>query len=95
VGAYLAAELIERRPPNPGPEWWLLLDLAADANDQTRRTAPGLDWMLKRTQASERTIYRWIAKLRADGLLRTVQHSKSGGSYGGKGERAVYEVLRE
>lgn len=92
MGYGLVAEIIENRPPNPGREWWLLLDLALDADDGTRQTACGFDYMSAQTQASRRTIYFWLRKLHEDGLIRTVSHSKSGGRAGAKGERAVYEI---
>jgi len=92
VGYGLADEIRSFRPPKPGPEWWLLLDLAHDADDVTRRTACGYDYMAEHTQASRATVFRWLQKLAAEGLIRVVQHSKSAGRGGGKGERAVYEI---
>lgn len=92
MGALLVQELVTYRPPNPGREWWLLLDLALDADDSTRLTACGFGYMEQRTQAARRTIYYWLRKLHEDGLIRTVSHSKSGGRGGSKGERAVYEI---
>ena len=92
MGAILAEEILSNRPPKPGPEWWLLLDLALDADDVTRLTACGFDYMQQRTQASRRTVYLWLRKLREDGLIAVVSHSRSGGRGGAKGERAVYEV---
>ena len=92
MGKALLAEIVRFRPPGPGPEWWLLCDLALDADDITRRTAPGLKYMTERTQAPERTVYRWLAKLTATGVLKVVQHSKSAGCGGGNGVRAVYEI---
>jgi len=85
-------EILSARPLKPGPEWWLLLDLARDADDTTRRTACGFDYMADRTQAPRSTIFRWLKRLADDGLLKVVQHSRSGGCSGGKGVRAVYEI---
>lgn len=85
-------EITANRPPKPGPEWWLLMDLALDADDVTRRTACGYEYMAERTQAPRSTIFRWLKKLADDGLIKVAQHSKSAGCGGGKGERAVYEI---
>jgi len=84
--------MIANRPANPPPEWWLLLDLAADADDITRLTACGFEYMERRTQASRPTIYRWLKKLHDGGMVKTVSRSKSGGRGGSKGQRAVYEI---
>lgn len=92
MGDLLAREIAAYRPAGPGPEWWLLLDLAYDADDVTRRTAPGLDYMTARTQAPRSTVFRWLKKLAEAGLIKVVQHSRSAGRGGGKGERAVYEI---
>lgn len=92
MGYALAEEIASGRPRNPGPEWWLLLDLALDADDRTRRTACGYEYMAERTQAPRSTIFRWLARLADDGLLQVISHSRSAGRGGGKGERAVYEV---
>jgi len=92
MGYLLAQEIASNRPPSPGPEWWLLLDLAMDADDTSRQTACGYDYMADRTLASRATVFRWLKKLTDEGLIRVVQHSKSAGRGGGKGERAVYEI---
>ena len=92
MGYRLTQQIMEARPPRPGPEWWLLYELAVDASDQTRRTACGYEYMAKRTQAPRSTIFRWLAKLADDGLIKVVSHSRSAGRGGGKGERAVYEI---
>ena len=92
MGDLLAREIAAYRPAGPGPEWWLLLDLAFDADDVTRQTAPGLDYMTSRTQAPRSTVFRWLKKLTDAGLLKVVHHSRSAGRGGGKGERAVYEI---
>ncbi len=92
MGYGLADEIRSFRPPKPGPEWWLLLDLAHDADDVTRRTACGYDYMAEHTQASRATVFRWLQKLAAEGLIKVIQHSRSAGRGGGKGVRAVYEV---
>lgn len=91
MGDALIAELLKYRPPKPGEEWWLLLDLAADAGSD-RRTACGFEYMAERTKASRATIYRWLAKLTEAGLIVVVERSKSAGRNGGKGRRAVYEI---
>ncbi len=93
MGHQLVQEITATRPREAGPEWWLLLILALDASDTTRRTAPGLDYMLERSQAPRSTVLRWLKKLRANGYIRTVQHSISAGCAGGKGKRAVYEII--
>ena len=92
VGYRLAEEILSARPPKPGPEWWLLMDLVMDADDVTRRTACGLDYMLTRSQAPRSTVFRWLKRLADEGLIKVVQHSRSAGCGGGKGERAVYEI---
>lgn len=92
MGLALAQEIASGRPPKPGPEWWLLLDLALDADDKTRRTACGYEYMAERSQASRPTIYRWLQKLTEAGLITVAQRSRSAGRNGGKGERAVYEI---
>ncbi len=92
MGYGLLDEILSARPLKPGPEWWLLLDLARDADDTTRRTACGYDYMVTRTQAPRSTIFRWLKRLADDGLLKVVQHSRSAGCGGGKGVRAVYEI---
>lgn len=95
MGYGLVQEIAASRPRDAGPEWWLLIDLALDASDTTRRTAPGFEYMAQRTQAPPSTIYRWLRKLRNDGRLRVVQHAISGGVAGGKGKRAVYEIVMQ
>jgi hypothetical protein len=95
MGYGLVQEITSGRPSNAGPEWWLLLDLALDASDTTRRTAPGYEFMAKRTGAPRSTIYRWLGKLRTAGRIRVVQHAISGGVSGGKGKRAVYEIVTQ
>jgi len=92
VGYRLLREALVNRPPKIGPEWPLLLDLADDADDNTRQTACGLDYMMERTQAPRSTVFRWLKKLASDGHIRVAQHSRSAGRSGGKGERAVYEI---
>ena len=92
MGYGLAMEITANRPSKPGPEWWLLLDPALDADDVTRQTACGYDYMAERTQAPRSTIFRWLKRLTDDGLIKVAQHSKSAGCGGGKGERAVYEI---
>jgi hypothetical protein len=91
VGSALADEITANRPPKAGPEWWLLLDLAWDANDVTRRTMCGFDYMTARTQAPRSTVFRWLKKLHDDGLLATVEKA-AGSAAGRKGKRAVYEI---
>ena len=91
MGAILVMELLANQPPSPPAEWWLLLHLAADADDCTRRAMPGYDFMAERTHAPRATVYRWLKKLHDGGLIRTVE--KSAGAAGGqKGKRAVYEI---
>ena len=92
MGYRLTQQIMEARPPRPGPEWWLLYEMAMDASDRTRRTACGYEYMAERTQAPRSTIFRWLARLADDGLLQVISHSRSAGRGGGKGERAVYEV---
>lgn len=92
VGYRLAREITDGRPVKPGPEWWLLLDLAWDASDATRQTACGYEYMAQRTQVSRATIFRWLGKLAKDGLLKVIEHSRSPGRSGGEGRRAVYEI---
>lgn len=92
MGTLLAEEITANRPPSPPPEWWLLLDLAWDADDRTRLTACGFGYMEQRTHAPRATIYRWLKKLHDAGLITTVSHSRSGGRGGAKGQRAVYEI---
>lgn len=92
MGYEIVQELLRAWPPGNAPEWRLLLNLADDADDRTRQTAPGLEFMMERTYATERTVYRWLAKLADDGWIRVVEHSKSAGRNGGKGRRAVYFI---
>lgn len=93
MGAALVHELVTYRPRTKlRPEWALLLDLAADADDVTRLTAPGFQYMQDRSPVSRRTLYYWLRKLREAGMVRVVSHSRSGGRSGGKGWRAVYEI---
>jgi hypothetical protein len=91
VGYRLVLELTAGRPMKPGPEWWLLLDLAIDADDVTRRTACGFEYMEERTHAPRSTIYRWLQQLHKDGLVVTAEKA-AGSAYGRKGRRAVYEI---
>lgn len=107
MGEGLVAELREHRPYKPGPEWWLLDHLAADADDGTRRTMCGYEYMAEKTHAPRRTIYRWLAKLREAGYLVVVENAcpwvdgngvmrfsgrPAGGAKGSPGRRAVYEI---
>jgi hypothetical protein len=92
MGYRLLDQIMKVRPKRPGPEWWLLYELARDASDRTRRTACGYDYMVEQTGAPRSTIFRWLAKLADAGLLTVVSHSRSAGRNGGTGERAVYEI---
>lgn len=92
MGYELVAEIMTFRPARPGPEWWLLYELAQDADDGTRRTACGLEYMMARTHAPKSTVSRWLQKLTSDNLIRVARRSRSAGRNGGKGERAVYEI---
>lgn len=92
MGYGLVKEVTSIRPPQAGPEWWLLADLALDASDATRRTACGYDYMSRQRRVPRSTIYRWLKKLTDAGLIAVVQHSRSPGRAGGRGSRAVYEI---
>ena len=91
VGSQLAKEITDAHPLGGGPEWWLLLYLAWDASDVTRRTACGFAYMKEHTQAPRSTIYRWLQQLHKDGLVVTVEKA-AGSASGRKGKRAVYEI---
>ena len=92
MGYELVREALMTQPPKPGAEWPLLLHLADDADDGTRWTACGVEYMMGRTHAPKSTVMRWLKTLRESGLIRVVSHSKSAGCGGGKGKRAVYEI---
>jgi hypothetical protein len=92
VGYRLLDQIMKVRPKRPGPEWWLLYELARDASDRTRRTACGYEYMVEQTGAPRSTIFRWLSKLTDAGLLTVVSHSRSAGRNGGTGARAVYEI---
>ena len=68
MGAELAAEVLANRPYPVPDEWWLLLDLAAGANDRSRRVTYGLD----RAKDGEVTTRRWLASLHAAHLIQVV-----------------------
>jgi hypothetical protein len=91
MGYELVQKLAASRSRNTGPEWWLLVDLALDADDDTGYTSPGYEYMAARTQAPHSTIFRWLRKLREDGWIR-VARKASGGRGGAAGRRTVYQV---
>jgi hypothetical protein len=86
VGWKLAEEVVAARPAKPGPEWWTLMDIAMDANDDSRRAMPGEAFLMLRARCSKATFYRRMAALESDGLIKTVRRAAPG-------TRAVYEVL--
>lgn len=85
MGWRLAEEVAWARPERPGAEWWTLLDIAQDANDDTRRGWPGRDYLSARAKKSPRTIDRYVDKLIADGFLVCVKRAAPG-------RRPVYEL---
>ena len=64
----LVREALMTQPPKPGAEWPLLLHLADDADDGTRWTACGVEYMMGRTHAPKSTVMRWLKTLRESGL---------------------------
>jgi hypothetical protein len=92
MGDMLCRLAMDNRPYSPGPEWWLLLDLAIHADDDTGYTAPGYGYMAARTRAPHSTIYRWLRKLREDGWIRIARKAASGGRSGAPGRPTVYQV---
>lgn len=91
MGWRLAEEVAHARPARPGLEWWTLLDIAQDANDDTRQGWPGEDYLLERAGCSRATLYRRLKKLEDDGLL-IVAERPTRGRAGRPGRRAVYEI---
>lgn len=85
MGWRLAEEVACSRPELAGPEWWTLLDLAQNANDDTRRAMPGAEHLMARAKVSRATIQRRLKKLTDAGLIKLVEHSAPG-------KRAVYEI---
>ncbi len=86
VGWKLAEEVAWARPERPGPEWWVLLDIAQDARDETRQSMPGHGYLAKRAKCSERTVRRKLKALTDAGLIKVVRHSAPG-------IRAIYEIM--
>jgi DNA-binding transcriptional ArsR family regulator len=94
VGYELVQEITAARPLGAGPEWWLLIDMAEDADDATHLTSCGYEYMRRRTQAPRATIYRWLKKLRDAGLVVTAHRAAGGrGGGAGTGKRAVYKIV--
>jgi hypothetical protein len=85
MGWRLAEEVAWARPERPGAEWWTLLDIAQDANDDTRRGWPGRDYLAARAKKSPRTIDRYVDKLIEDGFLVCIKRAAPG-------RRPVYEL---
>lgn len=85
MGWRLAEEIAWARPERPGPEWWTLMDIAQDANDDTRQGWPGREYLSARAKKSARTIDRYIDKLVNGGLLKCVKAAAPG-------RRPVWEV---
>ena len=85
VGWRLAEEIAWARPERPGPEWWTLLDIAQDANDDTRQGWPGREFLAARAKKSARTIDRYIDALTGDKKLIVVRPAAPG-------RRPVYEI---
>jgi hypothetical protein len=86
MGWRLAEEVAWARPERPGPEWWTLLDLAQDANDDTRQGFPGHEYLAARGKCSRRTIDRHVMKLITADLLKVKMKAAPG-------RRVVYEIL--
>lgn len=86
MGWKLAEEVAAARPAKPGPEWWTLLDIAIDANDESRRSMLGQDFLMVRARCSKATLYRRMEALELAGLVKTVRRAAPG-------TRAVYEIL--
>jgi hypothetical protein len=85
VGWQLAEEIAWARPERPGAEWWTLMDIAQDANDETRRGWPGREYLCARSKKSARTIDRYVERLISSGLLLLVKAAAPG-------RRPVYEI---
>lgn len=85
MGWRLAEEVAWKRPGRPGPEWWILLDLAQDANDDTRRGFPGREYLMARSKCSAKTVDRYIAALIEQKLIVRI-------SPAAPGRRPVYEI---
>lgn len=85
MGWRLAEEIAWARPKRPGPEWWTLLDIAQDARDETRRSAPGIEYLMGRANCSRATLFRRIEALTAAELLIVAVRAAPG-------KRTVYEI---
>lgn len=62
------------------------MDIAIDANDDTRQGMPGEDFLMARAGCSKATFWRRMEALRNANLLKVVRRAAPG-------VRAVYEVM--
>lgn len=62
------------------------MDIAIDANDDSRRAMPGEAYLMLRARCSKATFYRRMEALVNAGLLKVVRRAAPG-------TRAVYEIL--
>jgi hypothetical protein len=85
MGWRLAEEVAWARPEQPGPEWWTLLDIAQDANDDTRQGWPGHEYLMARTKRSRSTVDRRLKALADAGLIKVAQKAAPG-------RRVIYEI---
>jgi hypothetical protein len=88
MGYHLVAEVLDHCPDLPYRQFRVLVALALDARDSTRRAMPGMEQItLQASCRSMRTAEHAVAMLRRRGLIKTV-------SPAAPGKRAVYEIPR-
>lgn len=85
MGDKLMGEVLGNHGPRPPREWWVLLDLAINADDHTRRVTCSLGYLIKQTKNPETAVRQWLANLHEAGLIRTIEHAAGG-------DCAVYEI---
>lgn len=88
MGYHLVGEVLDTCPDLSYRQFRVLIALALDARDDTRRAMPGIDTITLRAGCrSQRTALRALAVLRDRGLIKTVTRAAP------PHRRAVYEIL--
>lgn len=96
MGVKLVDEVIQHSPRLPDAEWKLLVILAADARDATRRCWPGAGVLEDATGKAESTVRRLLGNLEDRKLIRRIEATRRPGAapvVAHRGHRTVFELL--